>query len=443
MRRTALATAVTLSLAAHADNLQQSDASHTLTLYQSDMAMVSSTFTAPAASQRLNFNGLPRGLLPQSVQLTGNTLTLQRWTVDQSFEQRLQAMIGEDLTLEHIDSAQTRSGRLLGFNGALFEFEYQGSVMRYPVQGKWQPRLPSYDPSQTELSLQLGLPLSQPDFELSYLSRGFSWAAEYQIELQGEDSIDLRARAALFNRSEADFSATTLNLLAGNPRTPQQIQPMMEMRALAAAPMADAVAVTQVQGYQLFRLPQRYELSAGSSQRVPLFEAAGLSASVNYRINHNAYQGRRPGIEQQYAQQQLSFELDETRIDKPLPSGEVQLFKRDTNNQLQFVGSQQLGQYSPGQSIDLNYGEVFDLRAQRRQTDYQRNGNTYLQGYEVKLINGANKARVVEYQVDVNEQWSLEDSSQLATADGMQVRWLVEVPAKGETTLSYTLRLVR
>src|SRR6056300_1317242 len=175
MRRTVLATAVTLSLAAHADNLQQSDASHTLTLYQSDMAMVSSTFTAPAATQRLNFNGLPRGLLPQSVQLTGNTLTQQRWTVDQSFEQRLQALIGENLTLEHIDSAQTRSGRLLGFNGALFEFEYQGSVMRYPVQGKWQPRLPSYDPSQTELSLQLGLPLSQPDFELSYLSRGFSW----------------------------------------------------------------------------------------------------------------------------------------------------------------------------------------------------------------------------------------------------------------------------
>lgn len=212
---------------------------------------------------------------------------------------------------------------------------------------------------------------------------------------------------------------------------------------MAAAPMADAVAVAEVQGYQLFRLPNSYALPAGSTQRIPLIEAQGLSASVNYRISHNAYHGMRRGVEQQYAQQQLRFELNEDRIDKPLPSGEVQLFKRDASDQLQFVGSQQLGQYSPGESIELNYGEVFDLRSERRQTDYQRNGNTYLQGYQVKLINGADKPRVLEYQVDVNEQWTLVDSSQLATVDGMQARWLVEVPAKSETLLNYTLRLVR
>lgn len=443
MRRTALAAAITLSFAVQAESLHQADGTHLLTLYQSDLAMISSGFGAPAAAQQLNFSGLPSGLLPQSVQLSGSSIAQQRWITGQSFEQRLQALIGQPLTLEHIESAETRPGRLLGFNGAMLEFEFQGSVMRYPIQGKWQPRLPAYDPSQTELALQLPLPLSRPQFELSYLSRGLSWAAEYQIELQGEDRVDLRARAALFNRSDADFNASTLNLLAGNPRTPQQIQPVMEMRAMAAAPMADAVEVAEVQGYQLFRLPNSYALPAGSTQRIPLIEAQGLSASVNYRISHNAYHGMRRGVEQQYAQQQLRFELNEDRIDKPLPSGEVQLFKRDASDQLQFVGSQQLGQYSPGESIELNYGEVFDLRSERRQTDYQRNGNTYLQGYQVKLINGADKPRVLEYQVDVNEQWTLVDSSQLATVDGMQARWLVEVPAKSETLLNYTLRLVR
>lgn len=443
MLRSTFAVVISISISVHASDLHQRAGQHQLTLYQSDLAMVSSSFETPTDSQRLTFGGLPASLMPQSVQIAGVSIAQQYWLTGRSFEQRLQGMIGEALTLEHSETSETRAGRLLGFNGNLLEFEYQGSVLRYPLQGNWQPRLPAYDPSQTQLSLNLSQPLSQPRFELNYLSQGLSWAAEYQIELQGESAVDLRARAALFNRSSADFSSSAIDLLAGNPRTPAQVQPIMEMRAFAAAPMADAVAVNEVQGYQLFRLPGQYDLASESSQRVPLIDAQGLPASVSYRIEHRAYQGLHPGIEQQFAQQQLNFELDEQRLDKPLPSGEAQLFKRDGSGQLQFVGSQRLGQYSPGQSIELNYGEVFDLRSERRQSEYQRNGNTYLQGYEVRLINGAKESRVLEYRVDVNEQWSLVDASQLATVDGMQARWLVEVPAQGETLLRYTLRLVR
>lgn len=425
--------------------LQQSAGQHQLTLYQSDLALVTTRFNPAHPSQSLRIEGLPSALLPASVQVANSTISHQHWLTGLSFEQRLAHYVGQELTLVHLDRAESRSGRLLGFNGAYLEFEYQGSVLRYPINGEWQPQLPTYSPSQTQLSLQLPLAMNAPSFDLSYLSRGLSWQAEYQIELQGENSVDLRARAALHNRSDADFNNAALNLLAGNPRVPQQVRPVMEMRAMAlAAPAAaDGASVSEVQGYQLFTLPNRYTLNANSTQRVPLLSAKALPAKVNYQIRHPTYHGMRRGVEQQYAQQQLRFDLDENLIDKPLPAGEVELFKRDSQNNLQFVGSQRLGQYSPGQQIELNYGEVFDLRSERRQTEYQRNGNTYLQGYEVRMINGANEARALEYLVDVNEQWSLVDSSQLATVDGMQARWLLEVPAKGELTLSYTLRLMR
>lgn len=429
--------------AVQATELQQPDGQHQLTLYQANLAMVSSTFTPPAQSRSLSFNGLPASLLPESVRLSGLSIAQQQWIPGRSFEQRLQARVGQPLTMEHIESAEIREGRLLGVNANMLEFEYQTSVMRYPLMGPWQPRLPAYDPSQTQLTLNLVSALERSSVELNYLSNGLSWSAEYQIELQGETQVHLNARAALFNRGNAGYRGAGVDLLAGNPRSPQEIQPLMEMRALAAAPIAETASVAEVQGYQLFQLPGRYDLEPGTSQRVPLIEAQGLPAKVSYRIEHRAFQGLRPGVEQHYAQQQLNFELDEALIDKPLPSGEAQLFKRDSVGQLRFVGSQRLGQYSPGQSIELNYGEVFDLRAERRQTEYQRNGNTFLQGYEVRLINGAAESRVLEYRLDVNEQWTLVDASQLATVDGLQARWLIEVPAKSETTLNYTLRLVR
>lgn len=425
--------------------MPQSSGQHHLTLYQSDLVLVTSRFDCATPSTDFTIEGLPSALLPASVQIANSSISHQNWQTGLSFEQRLADYVGQELTLVHLDRAESRTGRLLGFNGAHLEFEYQGAVLRYPIHGEWQPQLPAYAPSKTQLSLKLPLALGSSSFDLSYLSRGLSWQTEYQIELQGETSVDLRARAALHNRSDADFNSATLKLLAGNPRMPQQFEPMMEIRAMAsAAPIAaDTVSVSEVQGYQLFTLPNTYTLSANSTQRIPLLSAQGLPAKVNYQIRHPAYHGMRPGVEQQYAQQQLRVDLDESRIDKPLPAGEVELFKRDSQNNLQFVGSQRLGQYSPGQQIELNYGEVFDLRSQRRQTEYQRNGNTYLQGYEVRLINGADEARALEYQVDVNEQWSLVDSSQPATVDGMQARWRVEVPAKGELTLSYTLRLIR
>lgn len=434
-----------LTSVSEAASLQQAEGQHQLTLYQSDLALITSRFALPEQSLNFQVDGLPSGLVPASVRIDGSQLRHQQWRTGITFEERLMQQIGQKLTLVHVDNAETRTGRLLGFDGSRLEFEYQGAVLRYPIEGAWQPQLVAYPPSQTQLQLRLPLSLTTPYVDLSYLSNGLSWATEYQLELTGENRIDLYARAALHNRSDASFNDVTLNLLAGQPRVPRRGQPMLEMRtmALSAAAMADAVPVDEVQGYQLFQLPGRFSLAAGTSQRVPLLTALALPAKVSYQLRQSAFLGSGRGIEQQHAVQQLRFELDPNSVESPLPSGEVQLYKRDGQNRLQFVGSEQLGQYSPGQQVELDYGEVFDLRAERRQVEYKRDGNTYLQGYEVRLINGAKEPRALEYSVDMSEQWALVDASKLATVDGMQIRWLVEVPAQGELTLAYTLRLVR
>ena len=440
----------------YALTVKQQDAQHHLTLYQSDLGLVNSRFDTPPMASSISIKGLPNDLIAASVTLSGASIARQQWhnTTNSSanssphFEQRLSAMIGQTISLEHIETAQRLTGKLLGFNGTHIEFESgdgsESSVIRYPLSGNWQPRIPSYEPQGTELELELDDASNLTQLDLGYLTRGLSWQTEYQIELIGESRIDLNARAALHNRTDANFAGATLDLLAGNPRMPQKGQPMIEMRAMAGvALMADAAPASEVQGYQLFNLTGEFDLAPNSSQRVPLLSAKGLSASVSYQMSHNAFAGQGSGIEQAYADQRIGFKLDESIINKPLPSGEVSLYKRDSNSRLQFVGSERLAQYSPGQTVELNYGQVFDLRSERRQTDYQRNGNAFIQGYEVELINGAGQARVIEYKVNLSQQWSLVDASQLATVDGMQARWLVEVPANASHRLSYTLRLTR
>lgn len=438
-----LSTLGLLSLELSASSLQHSESTQHLTLYQSDRALINSSFNPSEAADRIIINGLPEGLLPASVHLEGVELLTQRWSAGVSFEHRLHAVTGEAVTLEHLETGETRSGRLLGFNGNHLEFEYQHQVMRYPLTGNWQPRLPAYHPSQTELELGLSRYTSEP-FSLSYLTQGLSWAPEYQVELISDNRINLVARAALHNRSGADFKDTSIDLLAGKPDIPAAIRPQVEMAmrsvALESPPQ---LTVSETEGYQLFHLPGTYTLPRRASVRVPLFELSDLDAQVKYRMSHSVDHRIDTRIKQQFARQGLSFELAESQVDKPLPAGEVQLFRRDDKGRRQFVGSQPIAQHSPGERVEFDFGEVFDLRAERRQTDYQRNGNASTQTFTLRFTNAGSETRVLEYQLSTNAQWNLLEASQLATVDGMQARWLIELPANSSQTLSYTLRIIR
>lgn len=444
MKRLTIAASLLACMHAQAITLDQSQGSHRMTLYQSDLALITSQFPLTQPNRSLIIEGLPRGLMPQSVQAEALPIDRQRWRTGASFEQRLTNRLGDELTLVHLDSQETRTGRLVGFNGAQLEFEYRGSVLRYPLNGPWQPQLNAYDPATTELELELAEPLPAQEFALSYLTQGFSWQAEYQIELQSDTDLNLIGRAALINQTETPMQLKALTLLAGNPKTPAgSAQPMLETRVMAMAMADSQPSAAEHQGYQLFQLDGEHRLEARGTQRVPLLAAEGLPAQVTYQARHSAYLGVQPGVQQQYAQQQLRFELDEGRLNVPLPAGEATLFRRDASGQLQFVGAQRLQQFSPAEVVELNYGEVFDLKVERRQTAYQRNGDVFLQSYEVRLINGSGRPRQLAYLLEANSPWSLVEASIAGEMEGTQGRWQLEVPARSELSLSYTLRMTR
>jgi hypothetical protein len=94
-----------------------------------------------------------------------------------------------------------------------------------------------------------------------------------------------------------------------------------------------------------------------------------------------------------------------------------------------------------GREVRLSPAEAFDITVTRRQTSYRRSGmpdNVSESGWEIELTN----ARPVAVTVTVIERlagdWSIiEASKPFQSRSAGSAEWMVDVPAKGTSMLTY------
>ena len=118
--------------------------------------------------------------------------------------------------------------------------------------------------------------------ELSYLSGGLGWKADYVAELNDkEDKLDLSGWVTLTNTSGATYKNAKLQLVAGDVnRVQQQMHPMAKamrgevMMADAAAPMAEESLLE----YHLYTLDRPTTIAENQTKQVALLSASGIPA---------------------------------------------------------------------------------------------------------------------------------------------------------------------
>jgi hypothetical protein len=105
-----------------------------------------------------------------------------------------------------------------------------------------------------------------------------------------------------------------------------------------------------------------------------------------------------------------------------------------------------------GSDLRLNAGNAFDLTAKRVQTSYAtRRDSTKARGvhtvatadYRVTLKNAKDSAATIDVQEERAGEWSVLASSVPAEKVSSTItRFRVRVPARGETVLTYRLRVI-
>jgi len=288
---------------------------------------------------------------------------------------------------------------------------------------------------------------------LGFLSGGASWSAAYAITLgRGVARVAGHASVAV-GTLRAD--SVELQLLAGTiGAAPKGQRARRDLMVQAAAAMEmDAAAEQQVGEAHLYTLPGRFTLVPGVETSAALFEPATARFERTFTVRGQLpYWGGLPQIGDEQAEPvSVTYVIKRAARtefgDRPVPGGTVRLYEPDGSGRPQLVGESSIGHTAAGQDLRLDAGTAFDLTARRIQASYE----THAEGkrtvatanYTVTIANAKDTAATVDVLEQRGGEWAVVTSSVPAEkVSSTLTRFRVRVPARGEATLTYRVRVV-
>jgi hypothetical protein len=293
--------------------------------------------------------------------------------------------------------------------------------------------------------------------ELSYLSGGLQWKADYVAELNAADSaLDLNGWVTLTNQSGTSYPNARLQLVAGDVN---RVRDEMRMAAVAGRAMAKAEAPAsqmvqeQLFEYHLYTLSRPTSVENNQTKQVSLLTAGAVPVTKELLLQGSDYYYRSSvgGIGQKMKVGVfVQFEnREKASLGVPMPKGVVRVYKKDAAGNAQFVGEDRIDHTPKNETVRLKLGDAFDVTADKKQSDFKRRdapspwSYTFESAYEIVLKNAKKEAATVVVREPVPGDWTMleQNHKHVKVASGT-AEWRVSVPAEGTTTLKYRV-LVR
>ena len=332
------------------------------------------------------------------------------------------------------------------------------------------PAVPPYLRDRPTLSMLFKTEVSTPffagaktpvdqDMELSYLTAGMTWKADYVAELSTkEDSVDLNGWVTLTNTSGTTYNNARLQLVAGSVN---RVQPEREPVPMMAKTMVDRAQPMQEEGlfeYHLYTLDRLTTLMDNQTKQVALLSAQKVPVDKEYRLSgdewyYGSQQGDlgkklKPGVYMEFTNKAEKGEA--AGLGVPLPKGVVRVYKKDSAGRAQFIGEDRIDHTAKGETIKLKLGEAFDITAEKKQVDFQKlaapafnaRGSLIETAYQLEIRNAKTEKVVVTVVEPISGEWQmLQESHPHRKANARQAVWDVPVPAEGKAMLSWRVRV--
>ena len=292
------------------------------------------------------------------------------------------------------------------------------------------------------------------NLELSYLTGGLSWRADYVAELNtNDDRLDLNGWVTLTNQSGAAYPDARLQLVAGDLNRVRDAQPVPRSMMTMAAKVSDAAEMQQESlfEYHLYTLQRPTTLKENQTKQVALMSAAQVPVKKEYLLaGANYYYTGQHGDLGQKIKVGVFVEFNNkgAGLGIPLPKGIIRMVKKDSLGNVQFVGEDRIDHTPKNETVRLKLGDAFDVTADRKQTDFQKLAGTsrtnavFESAYEIVLKNAKPEAVTVTVREPMPGDWSMVSESQPHTkAASGTAEWQVKVPAEGKAVLTYRVRV--
>jgi hypothetical protein len=301
--------------------------------------------------------------------------------------------------------------------------------------------------------------------ELSYVTGGMSWQADYNIVAPEKgDLVDIVGWVTMDNHSGRTFENARIKLMAGDVN---KIQPGQEYdrayKFALAAPVAGMVGppVTEkaFDEYHLYTLERSTTLRDRETKQVEFIHAAGVATKQVYvydgvKIDQNRFNGwnwenirndHSYGTESNpkiWAMREF-VNSQANHLGMPLPKGRVRFYRRNDDGQVEFTGENTIDHTPRDETIRIYTGNSFDLSGERRRTTYaiDMGKSMATETFEIKVRNHKKEpveVRVVEHLYR-GKNWEITTKSdEYQKKDSQTVEFPITVMPDGEKVITYT-----
>jgi hypothetical protein len=299
----------------------------------------------------------------------------------------------------------------------------------------------------------------EQQMEISYITNGMGWRADYVVLVNAADSaVDLTGWVTLNNSSGASYDDAKLTLMAGDVRRAPTYGDMLDGKverfAMAAKPQFEEKSFFE---YHMYTMERPTTIRDKETKQLSLLNAAGapIKKEMIYDGRGNWwrswwYPGRTgdPGggyDTSDYHKVNVVLELqnsEKNHMGMPLPMGKVRVYKLDESGSQQFIGEDNIDHTPKDEKVRLYVGDAFDVIGDYKRANYRKiSPQTIEETFEVNLRN--HKETPVEVKV-VDHVWSdwkvMQSSHSYTKKDAQTIEFPVKVPANGETVVTYTIR---
>ena len=300
--------------------------------------------------------------------------------------------------------------------------------------------------------------------ELSYVSGGMSWHADYNIVAPEKgDVADVVGWVTLDNQSGKTFEDARIKLMAGDVSKLQQggagDYALMARAARAADESRPQVTEKAFDEYHLYTLERPTTLRDREVKQVEFLRATGVHASRIYvydgvkigqqyrgwnmdSIRNNAEYGTESNPK---VWVMLEFKNSKNNgLGMPLPGGRVRFYRRDQDGQMEFTGEDRIDHTPSDETVRFYTGNAFDIVGERRRTNYKVNSQERWldETFEIKLRNHKTtpvEVRVVEHLYRWSN-WAIPlKSDDFQKTDSQTIEYRVQVLPDKEKIVTYTV----
>ena len=293
--------------------------------------------------------------------------------------------------------------------------------------------------------------LPKQRIEVTYLTQGLNWRADYVLVVDDKDERgDLHGWVTLSNDTGSTYENAELKLVAGDVQRLYQQPVFFGALATATPKTAEEEPAFHEEGlfeYHLYTLARPTTLRDREQKQVTLLDATGIGVEKQL-VFYGADYYYRGGYGQVVSNQKVAVFLDirnseANHMGMPLPKGVVRVYKADSSGARQFIGEDSIDHTPRDEKLRVKMGDAFDVVGDRKQTKFDVLGDCSAESaWEIELRNHKDGVESVEIVEPIGGDWEILTSSHEAKKkDAHTFSFTVDVPARGKTTVTYRVRV--